>query len=127
MSDTVSRRDFLGTAALTVAAGTLPPPAEAAVAGAPWVKRSRAARERFTQGAPARLADAGEGSAPPATASAAVPRKSRREKASDTVRSGWGNGFRETRESGAAAVSCQLAAPPGLPYLRGLPHRPHRT
>ena len=43
MSDPVTRRDFLGTAALAVA-GTLPARGVAAAPAAPWVHRSRAAR-----------------------------------------------------------------------------------
>ena len=46
MSDLVTRRNFLGTAAVAVAGSALPPGASlpAAAPAAPWVKRSRAAK-----------------------------------------------------------------------------------
>ena len=44
MSDFVSRRDFLGTAALAVAGGSVPGGAVAAGPQAPWIRRSRAAK-----------------------------------------------------------------------------------
>src|ERR1041385_6175011 len=63
---------------------------------------------------------AAPGMAVPATASAAVPRKLRRSRASDTrlLRPEW------AMESAADSGSCQLAAPPGRLYLRGVPLLP---